>query len=70
MLLLGNDLAILFWLKLEYLKDEERWFCITDISRAILLSRDRTGRHLRHLTFKMLVDTKIDKWSNVYRFRR
>jgi len=69
-LVLGNDLAILFWLKLEYLKDDESWFTVTQISNAIRLSRDRTARHLRHLTFKMLVDTKIDKWSNVYRFRR
>ena len=67
---MGNDLAILYWLKCEYFKDAERWFSIDDIKTAIRLSRDRTGRHLRHLTFKMLVDTKIDGFSNLYRYRR
>jgi len=68
--LLGNDLAIIFWLKLEYFKDAERWFSVKEVGDAICLSRDRTGRHLRHLTFKMLVDTKIDGLCNLYRFRR
>jgi len=67
---MGNDLSILYWLNVEYLKDDEKWFSIKDIASAVRLSRDRTGKHLRNLTFKRFVDTRVDGWCNVYRFRR
>ena len=70
MFFLGSDLAALYWLKCEFFKNDDRWFSVAEVSSAIRLSRERTRRHLSVLALKRLVDTKVEGWSNVYRYRK
>ena len=67
---MSNNLAIYFFLKCEFQKDPERWFKVREVASVIGLSIDRTRKHLTLLCLASDAETKIDGWSNIYRFRR
>lgn len=62
--------TILLFMELAEIKQPAKWYCIKEVSSEINLSIDRTRKHLTKLVLAGLLDTKINKWHNVYRFRR
>ena len=67
---MSNTVAIYYFLKSEFQKDSDRWFKLREVSSVIGLSLDRTRKHLNLLRLGGDVETKVDGWCNVYRFRR
>ena len=66
----GSKAAIYFYLKSEYAADEDRWFSVKRVASVVDLSINRTGCYLRLLVLSNCLDTKIDRFSNVYRYKR
>jgi len=62
-------LAIYFYLKCEFQKDPEKWFKVRDVASVIDLSIDRTRKHLSLLRLGNTVESKIEGWCYVYRFK-
>ena len=66
---MGNKLAIYYFLKCEFVRDPDAWFSVKDVSAVVDLSIQRTRRHLSELSICGDIETKIDGWSNIYRFK-
>lgn len=66
---MSNSLAIFYFLKSEFHKDPDRWFSVREVASVIDLSIDRTRKHLSLLVMGGDAQTKIDGWSNVYKYR-
>ena len=64
-----NERAILYYLKHECKINSSRWFSVREIAKEIDLSVDRTRRHLTILVLKNELETKINKFWNVYKCR-
>jgi predicted ArsR family transcriptional regulator len=62
----SNRSAIYWFLRCH----KEEWFTVREVAGEIGLSIDRTRKHLTLLVFDDKVDTKVDGWHNIYRFRR
>ena len=66
---MSNRLTIFYFLKCEFMKDEDSWFTVKDVAKAVNLSIDRTRKHLSLLAINKKIVTKIDGWKNIYRFK-
>lgn len=66
---MSNTLAVYFLLECRYLKDSSKWLSVREVSSVIHLSVDRTRKHLSLLVLSGDLETKIDGWHNVYRFK-
>jgi hypothetical protein len=67
---MSNLIAIYYLMENKLLKDYDRWWSVKEISKEINLSIDRTRKHLSLLTLSGDIETKVEGWKNVYRFRR
>ena len=63
---MSNQKAIFWFLKCH----RDDWFSVRDVSKCMDLSIDRTRKHLTLLVLEDKIDTKVDGWRNIYRFRR
>jgi len=66
---LSNRLAIYWFLRCQFDRDGNRWFSVKELSGVIGLSIDRTRKHLSLLAINQDIETKIDGWKNVYRYK-
>jgi len=66
---MGNRIAIYYFLKAEFKSSPSKWFSVKDVSKVVNLSIQRTRRHLSELAISQEIETKIDGWSNIYRFK-
>lgn len=64
-----NEKAIYYFLEAKYKDNENDWFNVREIAQEIDLSIHRTRRHLTILVLKNKLETKINKFWNVYRFK-
>jgi len=62
--------TIKLFMELQDKKQPDKWFSIKEVSSEVELSIDRTRKHLTLLVLSDILDTKVDGWHNVYKFRR
>ena len=67
---MSSTIAIYYFLKHEKYLDVDKWFTVKEVSKVISLSVDRTRRHLSLLVYSGDLETKVDGWCNVYRFKK
>lgn len=47
----------------------DKWFSVREVASVIKLSVDRSRKHLSLLVMGGDLETKIEGWFNVYRFK-
>jgi len=62
-------LTIYYFLEKEFIRDSDKWFTAKEISYEVGLSIDQTRRHLCSLRISGDVETKVEGWYDVYRFK-
>ncbi len=62
--------TIKLFMELQDKTQPDKWFSIKEVSSEVKLSIDRTRKHLTVLVLSGILETKVDGWHNVYKFRR
>lgn len=66
---MSYTLAVYFYLKSESVTNPDKWFSVREVASVIKLSVDRSRKHLSLLVMGGDLETKIEGWFNVYRFK-